>query len=141
MVPMASHKVMESIQRKAINMISGLRASSYEEKLTELGLESLTERRLRLDMLQTFKILKGIDNVDYTKWFQTYGDIAQRRTTRLADHPLNIVMRSVPRLEIRKNFFSNRVIRPWNNLPNFVKDSVNVKLFKSNYDSYIKSMN
>jgi ribonuclease P/MRP protein subunit RPP40 len=55
---------MEKVQRRAISMISGLRFQQYEEKLRELGLCTLEERRHQLDMTQTFKILKkGVDNV------------------------------------------------------------------------------
>ena len=53
-------------------MISGLNGSSYEEKLQELGLETLEERRKRLDLIQTFKIVKGFDKVDSKIWFETF---------------------------------------------------------------------
>jgi hypothetical protein len=43
---------LEKVQRRAVNMISGLRATNYEEKLKELGISSLDERRKYLDMLQ-----------------------------------------------------------------------------------------
>jgi hypothetical protein len=36
---------LEKVQRRAVNMISGLRATNYEEKLKELGITSLDERR------------------------------------------------------------------------------------------------
>ena len=51
-------------------MVSGLKGESYEEKLKELGLPTLEERRHQADMLQTFKILRGIDRVDHKTWFQ-----------------------------------------------------------------------
>jgi hypothetical protein len=60
---------LEKVQRRAISMISGLRSQQYEEKLRELGLCSLDERRHQLDMTQTFKILKGVDNVNKSTWF------------------------------------------------------------------------
>ncbi len=44
-------------------MILGLKGATYEEKLAELGLTSLEERRHETDMLQTFKILRGFDRV------------------------------------------------------------------------------
>ncbi len=51
-------------------MISGLKGQSYEEKLSELGLTTLEERRHQTDMLQTFEILKGFDRVNSVTWFQ-----------------------------------------------------------------------
>jgi len=45
-------------------MVSGLKGKTYEDKLVELGLPTLEERRHQTDMLQTFKIVRGIDRVD-----------------------------------------------------------------------------
>jgi hypothetical protein len=36
---------LEKVQKRAVNMINGLRQESYEGKLKELGLQSLKERR------------------------------------------------------------------------------------------------
>ena len=60
---------LEKVQRRAVRMISGLKATSYEEKLKELGISTLEERRRYLDMLQTYKVLTGKDNVDRATWF------------------------------------------------------------------------
>jgi len=54
---------LENVQRRAVKMVTGLRGTSYEEKLTELGLTTLSERRHQTDMLQTYKILTGKDKV------------------------------------------------------------------------------
>jgi hypothetical protein len=45
-------------------MISGLRSQQYKEKLRELGLCTLEERRHQLDMTQTLKILNGVDKCE-----------------------------------------------------------------------------
>jgi hypothetical protein len=68
-------------------MISGLKATSYEEKLKELGISTLEERRKYLDMLQTYKVMTGKDNVERSIWF----DMASsgQRTTRQEANPLN----------------------------------------------------
>ena len=38
----------------------GLVGQMYEEKQTELGLNTLKNRRIQIDLIHTFKILKGI---------------------------------------------------------------------------------
>ena len=39
---------------------------------------------------------------------------------------------------IRQNFFSQRVVEPWNILPSSVKNAVDVNSFKNLYDSWKK---
>ncbi len=50
----ADKTVLEKIQRRAASMVSGLKGKTYEDKLVELGLPTLEERRHQTDMLQTF---------------------------------------------------------------------------------------
>ena len=128
-------KVIENVQRRMVRMISGLQGQNYEEKLLEIGLQSLQCRRDRADMIQVFKIIKGFDDVDYKDWFQLYGDlpVANRPATRLSNDPLNIIMQRSTG-DVRKHFFSQRVTPRWNSLPTEVKNSVNVKIFKSSLD-------
>jgi ribonucleases P/MRP protein subunit RPP40 len=128
-------KVVEGVQKRMVKMISGLYGSTYEERLVEIGLHSLEYRREKADMVQVFKMIKGIDNVDYKNWFQTYGDLSgdNRPSTRLSNDPLNIIQQRCSG-DLRKNFFSVRVVPKWNSLPTEVKNSRSVAIFKLNYD-------
>jgi hypothetical protein len=54
-------EVLEKVQRRAVRMVSGLRGTTYEEKLAEIGILTLEERRLQYDLVQTFKIIRGFD--------------------------------------------------------------------------------
>ncbi len=51
----ADKAVLEKIQQRAVAMISGLKGNSYEERLRELGLTTLEERRHQTDMIQTLR--------------------------------------------------------------------------------------
>ncbi len=98
----ADIQTLERVQKRAVTMVSGLRAADYEGRLKDLGLLSLEERRHQIDMTQTFQIINGHDNVNIEQWFtfvRTEGAV-----TRRAADPLNLVQ-SRSRLELRRNFF------------------------------------
>ena len=48
--------IIEKVQEKAVELISGLRTGSYEDKCLELGLETLAAKREKQDLLEAFKI-------------------------------------------------------------------------------------
>ncbi len=52
------------IQVRATKLITEIRHLSYENKLQTLGISTLKARRIRLDIIQMYKILHEVDNVD-----------------------------------------------------------------------------
>ena len=118
-------------------MISGLAGRNYEDKLKELGMVTLEERRHQTDMCQTYKILSGKEKVDPTSWF-TMASEGERVTRQSAD-PLNI-RPGAPRLDIRRYFYSQRVVDSWNSLPTEIKNSLSVTAFKNAYRRHRESM-
>ena len=83
-------------------------------------------------MVEIFKIMHGYTNVNKDVWFSTVEGSSQR-VTRLAADPLNL--RAKPaKLDIRKYFFSNRVVEHWNQLPQTIKNAKSVMHFKAMYD-------
>ena len=50
-------------------MMPSLSGKSHEEKLAEINSMSLAARQTRADLIQTFKIIKGVDNVNHKHWF------------------------------------------------------------------------
>ena len=112
-------------------MIPGLSGETYQDKLAELGLQSLEDRRKRADMIAVYKILSGQDKVDRHKLFNCYG--AQSRVTRLSQYPDNI-QPTHSNTDIRRNFFTQRIINDWNSLPQDIKESTTTNNFKKKYD-------
>ena len=133
--PWSAHDIdiLEKVQIRAVNMVSGLQGKTYQEKLAELNLESLVERRTKLDNIQTFKMLKGFDAMDKHKLF-SHVDANRNYETRLNSFHLNLKTNK-SKTEIRRNFYTNRAVDQWNQLPNYVKDSNNVNQFKRAYKS------
>ena len=122
---------VEKIQRRATKLIPSLRNMPYSDRLEALKLPSLYHRRRRGDMMQTFKILKGIDRLDPGDFFS----LADKSLTR--GHSLKIVKQR-SRLTLRQNAFSQRVINDWNALPAHVIDSPTLNTFKSRIDKVWK---
>ena len=121
--------LLERIQRRATKMIPTLRAQPYEERLKRLNLFTLEKRRLRGDMIQVFKYLKKFNNVDYSKFFEL------QTNSRTRNNGLPI-QSSRCNTDIGRSFFSNRVIRHWNNLPSEVVNANTINSFKYRIDRH-----
>ena len=124
--------VLENVQKRAVRMVSGLQGHTYEEKLAEVGLTTLEERRTRGDLIQVWKVLHNYDDVKNC-WFTMASESV--RETRLSSSPWNITVPIVA-TDIRRNFFTIRVINFWNNLPEHVKSARTLNLYKNYYDQW-----
>ena len=139
--PYTQHDIdaLESVQMKAVYMVSGLRSVSYLDRLKELKMTTLKTRRKRFDLIEVFKIMNQLDDVRSSHWFDRVQDNAVGSViTRLRADPNNLVTKQC-RHENRKKFFSCRVIEDWNGLPTTIKNSVSLKVFKENLDEHLLS--
>ena len=118
---------LEKVQQRFIRAISGL-TGTYEEKLTEVGMESLESRRRKLDLVQTYKIVHGVDNVNSSIWFNLITENRHHGTRMTSDGLYLEKQRS--RHETRANFFSQRVVGAWNALPPAIRHARSVASFK-----------
>ena len=120
------------MQRRATKLVTAFRDYSYEERLQLLDLQPLVVRRTRGDMIEVFKLLNGFERVDASKF------ITLSKSANLMGHKYKLAkFRS--RLEIRKHYFSNRVVDAWNALPENVVTAETVNSFKSRLDRFIKN--
>ena len=124
---------LEKVQKRMVSMIAGLQDMNYESKLKAINLTSLADRRTRFDMVETYKIIHGKSKVDRSTWF-SFASEHSSRNTRLTADPLNITVKR-SRLELRKNFYSNRVTEKWNSLPAELKNAKSISQFKAGYDA------
>jgi len=76
---------------------------SYDERLENLGLSRLTTGRVRSDLIQTFKIIIGIDKVDKSLFFSKLIEGGRRGHS-------SKLFKKCSRLDIRKYAFSNRTV-------------------------------
>ena len=121
--------VLEKIYHRATKLVKGLQNLTYEERLAQLDLVTLSHRRIRSDLILTFKILQS-PNHPLRHLFQ-YRSI---RSTR--SHAATL---AIPhsRLNCRRYFYSVRVCFLWNSLPESIVDASCVQTFKQKLDIYI----
>ena len=122
---------LETIQRRATRRMSDVQGS-YPERLQQLNLTTLEERRKRGDAIEVFKYLRGFLDVNKETLF-TLNNVNQPKTRQ--QH--SFMPLSVPRanLDMRKNFFSVRGAKLWNSLPSYIRESKTVNQFKNRYDA------
>jgi len=101
--------LLERIQHRFTRIFSHLRPLPYETRLRQLGLWSLEERRNRADLMELFKLMKGLSSTPWSHFFKKAEDTSTRgHTWKLA--------KKHSRCDSRLYFFSQRVINRRNKL-------------------------
>ena len=121
----AEAKLLERVQAKATALVFGMKGLNSEERRKKLGLMSLEERRERGDLIEVFKILKGLTRIDPAEFWEVRD---ARNGTRLVKELATSGKRR------RQNFFSYRVIQRWNLLPVHIKTAPSLAAFKARLD-------
>ena len=129
-------QILERVQRRALKCIQGFNSISYIERLRRTGIFPLVSRRERGDLIETFKILKGIDKINTRDFYTFESEVrpGQHRVLR-GDHDLNLYRRTYQTGQRNKSF-SFRVIECWNSLPATVKDANSIGAFKRGLDKH-----
>src|SRR5215813_7885982 len=105
--------------------MDGMQGKSYQQRLEELDLYSLEKRRRRGDLIEAFKIIKGIDHIN------GFFELSDNDTTR--GHNLKLKKHRAHLLN-RYYFLNQRVVKDWNCLAGEIESISTVKEFKGLID-------
>ena len=119
-------RLVESVQRRFTKRIPGLQGLTYVQRLDKLNLESLELRRLKADLCQAFKILKGHDRLDKQDFFVSAAGI-----TRGHEYKVRVPLYSS---QLFRSTFSYRVAKVWNSLKPEAVNVANLAGFRRQLD-------
>lgn len=122
---------LEKVQRRATKLIHGLRGLPYGQRCYSLGLTSLSDRRIRGDLIQNFKFSIKKDEINW--------HFKPLVTVSRAGRRPQIKREIVRCCNQRHNFFNNRIVNNWNSLPDVIVNSDSVNQFKNSYDQHTKT--
>ena len=83
------------------------RSLTYEQHLRKIGLPTFEYRRPRQDLIQVYRILESIDELDYKHFFELVN--STQTNHQLRGHPCKIYKARYNK-RIIKNYFSHRVV-------------------------------
>jgi len=115
--------LVEGVQRSFTKRLPGFKHFSYAERLSHLQLQSLEQRRLVSDLTMCFNIVHGFSSLSFDDFFK----FSSCSITR--GHPLKLAP-PLCKTNLRKFFFSSRVIQVWNSLPVKIVMSTSTFQFK-----------
>jgi len=99
-------KALEAYHEGFHKKLPGMRYLSYVERLSVLYLESLEVRRVKIDLVTCFKILKGLTRITPSEFFTLSCGPTRGHSLKLYCPDSTI--------DIRAHFFTVRVIKVWN---------------------------
>ena len=104
---------LERIQRRATKLLKGLSELSYGERLRALNLPTLEYRRQRADIIETFKILKGLDHAVCDRECKTCGNCLVKNSIYKSTRGHSMKLHAQHHPGIREHFFVSRVTSTW----------------------------
>ena len=122
--------LLEGVQRRSTSQIPSLKELPYTEQLSKLGLPTLRFRRLRGDIIETYKLLAGLYDADV----ENILELAQNRTTMQG----TLIKTKEENWRNWQNCFSLRIFNPWNSLTEEIVTAPTLNTFKNRLDAHRK---
>ena len=120
---------LERVQRRATKIVSALSKLPYTERLRKCGLTTLKFRRIRGDMIEAYKIVSGkYDTIAAPKF--KFSELLSTRGNSFK------IQNARCHYDLKKYFFTNRIVNIWNGLPNELVKACTTNQFKNGLDKF-----
>ncbi|PKU31188.1 hypothetical protein llap_18511 [Limosa lapponica baueri] len=119
--------------KKDVKVPEELEGMSYEEWLRSLGLSSLEKRRLRGDLIALYSFLRRGSGEGGAELFSLVSSDRMRGNG-------SKLRQGMFRLDIRKHFFTESVVKHWNRLPREMVDAPCLTVLKKHLDNALSNM-
>lgn len=124
-------ELLEKVQQRATKRAPGLGRLPQAERLKILKLTTLEERRMRGDLIQQYKIINKIDQVNWNHQPKKLEFKSTRgHSQKLEKERFHAKFSG----EARFNFFTNRIVNSWNALSSETVEAKSVNSFKARID-------
>jgi len=110
-------------------MVKQLKNHSYEDRLKVFNLPTLKYRRIRGDMIQVYNVIFGVRDT-YSSLQFNMSSVSITRCNQFKMQLTHI------HYNLRKHYFTNRVIDVWHSLPNVVVSANSINILKSRLDKF-----
>jgi len=124
---------IESVQRRFTKRFPCCKHMTYNDRLVKLNIDSLELRRLRLDLVYVYKIMFGLVAADISDYFTLQSANDYNVITR-RENPYKLLVNNC-RINVRKNFFCERIIKIWNSLPPYIVHFESLSSFKNSLNN------
>ena len=124
-------QLLEQPQRKATKLVRGHWNISYQARLLSLDVFSLSYRRIRGDLILTYRIVNNVQHPCRPL-------LKFSANTHLRGHRWKLAYQH-SRLNCRHFYFSVRICQVWNNLPDYVVSAPSVESFKKRLDNHFST--
>ncbi|KAG0417085.1 hypothetical protein EQH57_1038, partial [Dictyocoela roeselum] len=124
---------LERVQARATKMITSIRHKGCQRRLRELNFFIVEKRRLREQLIETFKILKGFNNIEHRNLFMLNNNPSRNHELKLQPKRSSI--------QPCADLMTNRIDNAWNRLLPTVIESESVDTFKRRLDRILHDLN
>ena len=113
-------------------LVKGLEGMSHEERLRTLGLSSSEKRRLRGNLTAPCSVVRRGRGEGGAELFSPgSGDGTRGNGSKLRQGRF--------RRDVRRHFFTERAVKPWNRLPREVVDAPSLSVLKRRLDNVLNN--